>query len=97
VAFGLLGVGLGLAMPGVAAAPGLLVGPEGQSSISGLVNAVIGSTFMVGPLVSTALYELAPVAPVIAALVAATTAVALAWLSPAARHAKAAAEAVAAP
>ncbi|MGI5285662.1 MFS transporter [Nonomuraea polychroma] len=96
-AFGLLGVGLGLAMPGVAAAPGLLVGPEGQSSISGLVNAVIGSTFVVGPLLSTALYELAPVAPVIAALAAATTAVALAWLSPAARHAKAAAEAVAAP
>ncbi|MDP4510763.1 MFS transporter [Nonomuraea turcica] len=97
VAFGLLGVGLGLAMPGVAAAPGLLVGPEGQSSISGLVNAVIGSTFVVGPLLSTALYEISPVAPVLAAFVAATTAVALAWLSPAARHAKAAAEAVAAP
>ncbi|MGP3912865.1 MFS transporter [Nonomuraea sp. 10N515B] len=97
VAFGLLGVGLGLAMPGVAAAPGLLVGPEGQSSISGLVNAVIGSTFVVGPLLSTALYEITPVAPVLAAFVAATTAVALAWLSPAARHAKAAAEAVAAP
>ncbi|RVX45565.1 hypothetical protein EDD27_8374 [Nonomuraea polychroma] len=45
---------------------------------------------------STALYELAPVTPVLTALAAAATAVVLAWLSPAARHAKAAAEAVAA-
>ncbi|TMR94472.1 MFS transporter [Nonomuraea basaltis] len=97
VAFGLLGVGLGLAMPGIVAAPGLLVGPEEQSSISGLVNAVIGSTFIAGPLLSTALYELAPVAPVLAALAASATALALAWLSPAARHARAEADAIAAP
>lgn len=95
VAFGLLGLGLGLAMPGFAAAPGLLVGPEEQSSISGLVNAVIGSTFIAGPLLSTSLYEIAPVVPILAALAAATTALALAWLSPAARQARA--EAVAAP
>ncbi|WP_188189352.1 MFS transporter [Nonomuraea sp. SYSU D8015] len=94
-AFGLLGVGLGLAMPGFAAAPGLLVGREEQSSVSGLVNAVIGSTFVAGPLLSTVLYEIAPVVPVLAAFTAAATALALAWLSPAARRARA--EAVAAP
>jgi MFS family permease len=85
-AFGLLGVGLGLAMPGVAAAPGLLVGPEAQSSVSGLVNAVIGATFMAGPLLSTGLYEIAPVAPVLAALTAAAGALVLTWVSPAARR-----------
>lgn len=93
VAFAVLGVGLGLCMPGVVAAPGLLVGPERQGAVSGLVNSVIGTTFVAGPVLSTVLYELAPVIPVLAAFGAATAALALAWLSPAAHHARAAARA----
>ncbi|MGN9843146.1 MFS transporter [Nonomuraea sp. H19] len=95
VAFGVLGVGLGLAMPGFVAAPSLIVGPEEQSSISGLVNAVIGATFIAGPMLATVLYEVSPVVPVLAALAATATALALAWVSPAARPARA--DAIAAP
>ncbi|WP_219471128.1 MFS transporter [Nonomuraea rhizosphaerae] len=86
VAFAVLALGLGLAFPGFTAAPTLLVGPEQQGTISGLVNATIGATFIVGPLLSTALYEIRPEIPILAALAASLAALALVWLSPAARH-----------
>jgi hypothetical protein len=85
-AFAVLALGLGLAIPGFTAAPTLLVGPERQGAISGLVNATIGATFIVGPLLSTALYEIRPEIPILAALAASLAALALVWLSPAARH-----------
>jgi hypothetical protein len=86
-------VGFGLSAPGVIAAPGLLVGPERQGAVSGLVNSVIGTTFVAGPLLSTVLYEIDPATPVLAAFGAATAALALAGRSPAAREARAAAKA----
>ncbi|MET8862969.1 MFS transporter [Nonomuraea sp. NPDC004580] len=86
-AFVLLGLGLGLAAPGFTAAPTLVAGPGQHASVAGLVNATIGTTFIVGPLLGTALYEVAAVLPILTALAAATTALALSWLSPAARQA----------
>ncbi|PWK88160.1 hypothetical protein C8D88_103356 [Lentzea atacamensis] len=65
---------VGLAVAGLAAAASLGVGPEHQGSIAGLINATTGLTFILGPLLSTALYEVEPVVPVIAAAVAAALA-----------------------
>jgi DHA1 family tetracycline resistance protein-like MFS transporter len=69
-----LSVGLGLAVAGFAAAASLGVGPEHQGSIAGLISATTGLTFIVGPLLGTALYEAEPIAPVLAAGVAAALA-----------------------
>ncbi|MGP4102369.1 MFS transporter [Nonomuraea sp. KM90] len=88
VSFGLLALGLGLASPGFTAAPTLVAEPAQQGSISGLVNATIGATFIVGPLLGTALYEISPAIPILTALGAVATALVLAWASPAARRAR---------
>ncbi|WP_165977404.1 MFS transporter [Nonomuraea diastatica] len=85
-AFALLALGLGLAIPGFTAAPTLVVEQTQQGSISGLVNATIGATFIVGPLLGTALYEIDPAIPILTALGAVTAALVLAWASPAARR-----------
>lgn len=76
LAFGVLALGLGLAIPGYTAAPTLLVGPEQQGSVAGLVSAATGATFIVGPLLGTALYTTRPLAPILTAAGAAC----LAWL-----------------
>lgn len=85
-AFAVLALGLGLALPGFAAAPTLIVGPEQQGSVAGLVNATTGATFIVGPLLGTALYETAPAIPIFAAAGAGAGAILLTWFSPAARN-----------
>lgn len=76
-AFLVVAIGLSLAVAGFAAAASLGVGPEHQGSIAGLINATTGLTFILGPLLSTALYEVEPVVPVVAAGVAAALAFAL--------------------
>ncbi|GAA3305796.1 hypothetical protein [Nonomuraea dietziae] len=77
---------MGLAIPGFTAASTLVAEPTQQRSISGLVNATIGATFIVGPLLGAALYEISPLMPVLTALWAAVAALVLAWVSPAARR-----------
>ncbi len=59
----LLGTGLGLVRPGSAAGASLAVGPDEQGSVAGLLGgvAVIGN--VVGPMIGTKLYELAPLGP----------------------------------
>lgn len=71
----LLGVGLGLTIPGYLAAPTLLVGPDGQGRVAGLVNAATGAALVVGPLAATALYQVHPALPVLAS----AAACAVAW------------------
>lgn len=66
--------GVGLAVTGFAAAASLGVGPRHQGLVAGLVHATYGLTFLAGPMLSSVLYDLAPVAPVIAAGVAAALA-----------------------
>jgi len=63
VAMAVLGAGLGFGLPGIMAAPTLLATREEQSAVVGLVGTSNAITFMLGPLLGTGLYEIAPVAP----------------------------------
>jgi MFS transporter, DHA1 family, tetracycline resistance protein len=61
----LAGLGIGLAMPGFSAGPSLLLRPEEQGGIAGLVGATSGLTFVVAPTLSTVLYGVWPQLPVL--------------------------------
>ncbi|GAA2841386.1 putative MFS family arabinose efflux permease [Leucobacter komagatae] len=65
VAMALIGLGLGVAMPGYAAGPSLLMSREEQGGLAGLIGATNGLTFVVAPTVSTALYGVWAPLPVI--------------------------------
>lgn len=70
----LIGLGLGLTMPGISAGASLAVGPGEQGAVAGLVNSVLALTMIVSPVVSTALYAIAPQVPlVISAVICALT------------------------
>jgi MFS family permease len=58
-----LGAGLGFGLPGVMAAPTLLATREEQGAVAGMVGTSNAITFMLGPLLGTGLYEIAPAAP----------------------------------
>lgn len=65
LAMALIGLGLGIAMPGYAAGPSLLMSREEQGGLAGLIGATNGLTFVVAPTVSTALYGVWEPLPVI--------------------------------
>jgi len=52
----LIGMGLGIAMPGYAAGPSLLVSREEQGGLAGLIGATNGLTFVLAPTLATVLY-----------------------------------------
>jgi MFS family permease len=54
----LIGLGLGIAMPGYAAGPSLLMTREEQGGLAGLIGATNGLTFVVAPTLGTVLYGL---------------------------------------
>ncbi|HEX2297974.1 MAG TPA: MFS transporter [Pseudonocardiaceae bacterium] len=58
-----LGAGLGFCLPGVTAAPTLLATRDEQGAVVGLVGTSNAITFLLGPLLGTGLYEIAPAAP----------------------------------
>lgn len=62
----LIGLGLGIAMPGYTAGPTLLVSHDEQGGLAGLIGATTGLTFVVAPTASTALYGLYAPLPIIA-------------------------------
>lgn len=62
----LIGLGLGIAMPGYTAGPTLLVGRDEQGGLAGLIGATTGLTFVVAPTAGTALYGLGALLPIIA-------------------------------
>ncbi|HEX2297582.1 MAG TPA: MFS transporter, partial [Pseudonocardiaceae bacterium] len=62
-AMAVLGAGLGLGLPGIMAAPTLLTTREEQGAVVGLVGTSNAITFLLGPLLGTGLYEIAPAAP----------------------------------
>lgn len=76
LAFLLVAVGLGFAVTGFAAAASLGVAPRHQGLVAGFVCATTGLAVLVGTTLSGLLYDLEPIAPVIAAGLAA----ALAWV-----------------
>ncbi len=61
----LIGLGLGVAMPGYTAGPSLLMRREEQGGLAGLIGATNGLTFVIAPTLGTALYSLWPLLPVI--------------------------------
>jgi MFS family permease len=61
----LIGLGLGIAMPGYTAGPTLLVHRDEQGGLAGLIGATNGLTFVIAPTASTALYGLWPPLPII--------------------------------
>jgi MFS transporter, DHA1 family, tetracycline resistance protein len=63
VALAVIGAGMGFGMPGFMSAPTLLARPDEQGSVAGLVSASTALTFVFGPLIGTASYEISPAAP----------------------------------
>lgn len=63
VSMAVLGAGLGFGFPGVTAAPTLLATREEQGAVAGLVGTSNALTFMLGPLLGTALYEIGLAVP----------------------------------
>ena len=53
----LIGAGLGLLMPAVAAGASLAVGPEEQGGVAGLVSACPAAGFVLGPISGGFLYQ----------------------------------------
>ncbi|MFV0373308.1 MFS transporter [Microbacterium sp.] len=61
----LIGLGLGIAMPGYTAGPTLLMHRDEQGSLAGLIGATNGLTFVVAPTASTLLYGVWEPLPII--------------------------------
>ncbi|HEX7305855.1 MFS transporter [Lentzea sp.] len=76
--FLVVAVGIGLGVTGFAAAATLGAGSRRQGVVSGLVNATTALTVVLAPMASGLLYDVDPVAPVVAAGVAAALATGLA-------------------
>jgi hypothetical protein len=66
LAYAMFGVGAGLLLPGFMAGASLRASAERQGAVAGLSAATQGVGFIVAPVASTALYELAPAYPVMA-------------------------------
>ena len=64
VAIALIGLGLGIAMPGYTAGPTLLMRREEQGGLAGLIGATNGLTFVIAPTLGTALYGVWPPLPI---------------------------------
>ena len=71
----LLGIGLGLAMPGYSAGPTLKMRDDEQGAVAGLINATNGLAYVIAPITFTALYGMNQIVPfaVSIVLVAAVT------------------------
>ncbi|MDX3661157.1 MFS transporter [Streptomyces sp. ID05-26A] len=78
--FFVVSAGVGLAVTGFAATASLGAGSARQGLVAGLVTATSGLTFIAAPMLSGLLYEVEPIAPVVAAGVAALLASALAFV-----------------
>ncbi|KAM9861592.1 MFS transporter [Leucobacter sp. BZR 635] len=60
-----VGFGLGVATPGYTAGPTLLMRRDEQGGLAGLIGATNGLTFVIAPALSTALYGVWPLLPVV--------------------------------
>ena len=59
-----IGMGVGIAMPGYTAGPSLLMSREEQGGLAGLIGATNGLTYVVSPTAGTAMYGLSPILPI---------------------------------
>lgn len=62
-AFAVMGAGFGLVQPGIAALVSLTTGANTQGRAAGYVQAAMAGGFVAGPLAGTAVYGMAPTAP----------------------------------
>ena len=85
VAIALLALGLGLTIPGYTAAPTLLVGPEEQGSVAGLVQTATGATFVLAPVLGAGLYQVSAIWPLATGVAACVVVSVFVWLHPALR------------
>src|SRR5699024_6213742 len=69
VAVTLVGLGVGLAMPGISSAASLRVGANEQGAVAGMLSAAPALGFTVGPVMGTGLYQLNPQLPYILVLI----------------------------
>lgn len=65
LAVGTVGLGLGIAIPGYTAGPSLLMAREEHGGLAGLIGATNGLTYVMAPTLGTALYGVAPLAPIL--------------------------------
>lgn len=86
VACVLAGFGSGLAMPGYNTAPTLRMAPHEQGGVAGLINANNGAAYVAAPVVSTALYGVAPWLPIALSVVLLAAGVVLRAVHPAFRR-----------
>ncbi|MFM9979090.1 MAG: MFS transporter [Sphingomonadaceae bacterium] len=78
-AFALASAGFGFVRPGYTAGSSLAVGPELQASVAGRVTAVNGASFVLGPSLGVAMYEVSRPLPFAVAAVGCIVLTAYAW------------------
>lgn len=81
-----LGAGLGVGLSGYMAAPTLLATSDEQGAVAGLVGSTNALTFVFGPLIGTALYEISPVTPYLLGTILLAAVVAFVLLHPGVRQ-----------
>lgn len=69
IAVSLAGLGIGLGMPGVTSAASLMVGPNEQGTVAGLMSAAPALGYTLGPVIGTGLYQLNPTYPYLLVLI----------------------------
>ncbi|MFT3968718.1 MAG: MFS transporter [Micropruina sp.] len=84
----LIGLSLGIAMPGYTAGPSLLMQREEQGGLAGLIGATNGLTFVIAPTLGTALYGVWPLLPIILGTVVMAIVAAFVLLHPRFRSAR---------
>lgn len=85
----IIGLGLGVAMPGYTAGPTLLVRRDEQGGLAGLIGATTGLTFVVAPTLGTTLYGVWPALPIIIGAVIMGLVTLFVWVHPRFRQAAA--------
>ena len=86
VAFALLGLGLGLAIPGYTAGPTMVVRHDEQGGLAGVVGATNGLTYVISPALSTLFYGWWHPLPVVISVVVLAGVAVFLMLHPAFRH-----------
>lgn len=66
IAMGLVGLGIGMVVPGFTAGASLMVESHEQGKVAGLLGAAPAIGFIIGPVLGTALYSLNPIYPYLA-------------------------------
>lgn len=72
-------LGIGLSIPGYSAGTTLQVEASEQGAVAGLINANNGLTFMAGPVVGTALYNVASELPMLVGAALCLLGIAVLW------------------